>query len=154
TLLNPAGGITATDTVFTVFNSSAFPDEPFTIKIGTEQMQVTHIDRVTDTWTVVRGFNRTTAAPHNFADAILLGASGENAGRIGALAVDPSDPSGNTVFVAGASGGIWKTTNFLTTDPNGPTYVQMTDLGPGYSLNISSLAVFARNNDPNKTVVF
>ncbi len=29
----------------------------------------------------------------------------------GGLAVDPSDPSGNTVYVAGASGGVWKTTN-------------------------------------------
>ena len=36
------------------------------------------------------------------------------------MAVDPSDPSGNTVYVGGASGGIWKTTNFLTTDPRGP----------------------------------
>ena len=30
----------------------------------------------------------------------------------GGLAVDPSDPSGNTVYVSGASGGVWKTTNF------------------------------------------
>ena len=42
-------------------------------------------------------------------------------GRIGGLAVDPSDPSGNTVFVGGASGGIWKTTNFLTTPAGRPT---------------------------------
>jgi subtilisin-like proprotein convertase family protein len=80
--------------------------------------------------------------------------SGANSGRIGGLAVDPSDPSGNTVYVAGASGGIWKTTNFLTNDANGPTYVPLTDLGPTYSLNIGSLAVFGRNNDPNQTVIF
>ena len=29
----------------------------------------------------------------------------------GGLAVDPSDPSGNTVYISGASGGVWKTTN-------------------------------------------
>jgi len=29
----------------------------------------------------------------------------------GGLAVDPSDPSGNTIYVSGASGGVWKTTN-------------------------------------------
>lgn len=29
----------------------------------------------------------------------------------GGLAVDPSDPSGNTVYIGGASGGVWKTTN-------------------------------------------
>ena len=45
-------------------------------------------------------------------------------------AIDPSDPSGNTVYAAGASGGIWKTTDFLTTSPNGPTWIPLTDFGP------------------------
>ena len=27
----------------------------------------------------------------------------------GGVAVDPSDSSGNTVFISGASGGVWKT---------------------------------------------
>jgi subtilisin-like proprotein convertase family protein len=80
--------------------------------------------------------------------------SGGNSGRIGGLAVDPSDPSGNTVYVAGASGGVWKTTDFLTTSPNGPTYIPLTDLGPGFSLNVGSIAVFGRNNDPNQSIIF
>src|SRR5581483_2419485 len=29
-------------------------------------------------------------------------------GRVESVAVDPSDPTGNTVYVASASGGIWK----------------------------------------------
>ena len=58
--------------------------------------------------------------------AAINGASGQ----IGGIAVDPSDPSGNTVYVAGASGGIWKTTDFLTTSPNGPTYIPLTNFGP------------------------
>ncbi len=45
------------------------------------------------------------------------------AGQVNAIAVDPSDPSGNTVYVGGASGGIWKTTDFLTTNPAGPTWI-------------------------------
>src|SRR5262249_25076876 len=49
--------------------------------------------------------------------------STQNAGSVTGLAVDPSDPSGNTVFAGGASGGVWKTTNFLTTDPAGPHWV-------------------------------
>ena len=61
-------------------------------------------------------------------------------GRIGGLAMDPSDPSGNTVYVGGASGGIWKTTNFFTTSPNGPTYIPLTDFGPSSGINISSIA--------------
>ncbi|HXG10475.1 MAG TPA: Ig-like domain repeat protein [Gemmataceae bacterium] len=75
-------------------------------------------------------------------------------GRIGGLALDPSDPSGNTVYVSGASGGVWKTTNFLTTDPNGPTWIPLTDFGPGFSLNTGSIAVFGRNNDPNQSIIF
>ncbi len=77
-----------------------------------------------------------------------------SAGRVGGVSVDPSDPSGNTVYVAGASGGVWKTTNFLTTDPNGPTYVALTDFGPTFSLNIGSMTVAGRNNDPNQSIIF
>ena len=80
------------------------------------------------------------------------GGSGGRSGRIGGLAVDPSDPSGNTVYVGGASGGIWKTTNFLS--PGGPTYVPLTDFGPTNGINIGGIAVFARNNDPNQSIVF
>ena len=58
------------------------------------------------------------------------------AGRIGAIAVDPTDLSGNTVFTAGASGGVWKTTNFLTHDAAGPTWIQLTDFGPTTGINI------------------
>ncbi len=91
-----------------------------------------------NTWTAVGG------ASNN---------GGGNAGRIGGIAVDPSDPSGNTVFVAGASGGVWKTTNFLTTSGNGPTYVPLTDAAATFGINIGSIAVFGRNNDPNQSIV-
>jgi subtilisin-like proprotein convertase family protein len=77
-----------------------------------------------------------------------------NSGRVGGMAVDPSDPSGNTVYIAGASGGVWKTTNFLTTDPNGPTYVPLTDFGPSFAINIGGLDVFGRNNDPKQSIIF
>jgi subtilisin-like proprotein convertase family protein len=78
----------------------------------------------------------------------------DNSGRIGGIAIDPSDPSGNTVFVAGASGGIWKTTNFLTDGPLGPTWVPLTDFGPTFSLNMGSVDVFGRNHDPNQSIIF
>src|SRR5262249_57018368 len=60
---------------------------------------------------------------------------------------------GHVVFGAGPGGGVWKPTNFLTTDPNGPTYIPLTDFGPTFSLNIGSIAVFDRNNDPNQSIV-
>ncbi len=82
------------------------------------------------------------------------GLNGANAGQVSSVAIDPSDPSGNTAFAAGASGGVWKTTNFLTTNPTGPTWVPLTDFGPTFSLNIGSIALFPRNGDPRQTIVF
>src|SRR5262249_13835535 len=53
-----------------------------------------------------------------------------------------------------AKGGIWKTYNFLTTDPNGPTWIPLTNLGPLNSLNIGSLAAIpSPDGDPNKTMI-
>lgn len=110
------------------------------------------------------GFRIYTTAPanplsHNTwtsvgpAPVTTTGFGGSYSGQIGGIAVDPSDPSGNTVYVAGSSGGIWKTTDFLTTSINGPTYIPLTDFGPSYGLNIGSIAVFARNNDPNQSII-
>jgi subtilisin-like proprotein convertase family protein len=79
--------------------------------------------------------------------------SNANSGRIGGLALDPSDTTGNTVYAAGASGGVWKTTNFLTSDPNGPTWTPLTDFGPTFAINIGSIAVFPRNNDPRQSII-
>ena len=75
-------------------------------------------------------------------------------GQVTALAVDPSDPSGNTVYIGAATGGVWKTTNFLTTSPIGPTYVPLTDFGPTNAINIGAIAVFPRNNDPRQSIIF
>ena len=78
---------------------------------------------------------------------------GGNSARIGAIAVDPSDPTGNTVYIGGATGGVWKTNNFLTTAPGGPTYIPLTDFGPSAAINIGGITVFARNNDPNQSII-
>jgi len=37
--------------------------------------------------------------------------AGTVSGRITSVAVDPSDPSGNTYYVGTANGGVWKTTD-------------------------------------------
>ena len=79
--------------------------------------------------------------------------NGGGAGRVTGLAVDPSDPSGNTVFVGGASGGVWKTNNFLTNDPEGPTYIPLLDQVATFGMNTGGIAVFGRNADPNQSVV-
>jgi subtilisin-like proprotein convertase family protein len=77
-----------------------------------------------------------------------------NTGRMSAIAVDPSDASGNTVFAAAASGGVWKTTNFLTTSSNGPTWIPLTDFGPTSGLNIGAITVFPVNGDPAQSIIF
>lgn len=77
-----------------------------------------------------------------------------HAGRVTAIAVDPFDPSGNTVYIGAASGGIWKTTNFLTTQSTGPTWIPLTDYGPALGgLHINSITVIPRNGDPRQTII-
>jgi subtilisin-like proprotein convertase family protein len=88
-----------------------------------------------------------------------IGAKGANlnaevAGRVNDVTLDTSDPTGNTAFAATPGGGLWKTTNFLTDAPTGPTWLPLLDNAPIYGLAVSSIAVFPRNGDPNQTVVF
>ena len=85
--------------------------------------------------------------------AVGPASSTDEAGQVNAIAVDPSDPSGNTVYVGGASGGIWKTTDFLTTNPAGPTWVPLTNFGPNSAVNISSITIFPVNDNTNQSII-
>src|SRR5882762_3755718 len=60
-------------------------------------------------------------------------------GRIEAIAVDPSDSTGNTVLIGGAQGGIWRTTDA------GATWTPVGDQNP--SLAMGSIA-FANPSSP------
>ncbi len=62
--------------------------------------------------------------------------SSTTSGRVNAVAVDTSDATGNTVYIGGAEGGVWKTTN------GGTNWTPLTD--SQFSLAIGSIAV-----DPN-----
>ena len=42
-------------------------------------------------------------------------------GRATAVAIDPADPTGNTVYIGGAQGGVWKSTNAATSIANNVT---------------------------------
>jgi subtilisin-like proprotein convertase family protein len=85
--------------------------------------------------------------------AVGAESSTSGAGEVTAIAVDPSDPSGNTVYAAGASGGVWKTTDFLTTNPDGPTWIPLTNFGPNAALNISSIAIFPVNDNTAQSII-
>ncbi len=108
------------------------------------------------TWDGRNPISRTQFQPMGPASVTEQSASGPitRSNRIAGIVVDPSDPSGNTVYVAGASGGLWKTSNFLTSDPLGPTYIPLTDFGPALGLNVGNVAVMGRNNDPRQSVIF
>lgn len=48
-------------------------------------------------------------------------------GRVTAVAVDQGDPSGNTVYVGGAYGGVWKSTTAANPDPTKVVWKPVTD---------------------------
>ncbi len=62
-------------------------------------------------------------------------------GRATAVAIDPADGTGNTVYVGGAYGGVWKSTNAgaLSSDPSSVTWTPVTDDQP--TLAVGSIAI-------------
>jgi hypothetical protein len=63
TLSGNGGSISSGATSAIVASSTGFPSTPFLVKIGTEDVKVTNVSGTT--WTIVRGYNGTTAATHN-----------------------------------------------------------------------------------------
>lgn len=86
---------------------------------------------------------RLVSAREHGTNAIAWQERGPNniAGRTRAILIDAKDASGNTVFAAGVSGGIWKTTNFKSA--TNPTWTQVNP-------NMGSLAVCALAQNPSK----
>ena len=73
------------------------------------------------------------------------------AGRATAVAIDPADPSGNTVYIGGAQGGVWKSTNAAAATANTVTWAPLTD-GQA-TLSIGAIAIQPGNSDPTKSVI-
>lgn len=66
-------------------------------------------------------------------------AYGYVSGRATAVAVDPTDPTGNTVYVGGALGGLWRSTNASATDVGDVVWNQLLDSAP--TLSVGAVAV-------------
>jgi hypothetical protein len=62
------------------------------------------------------------------------------AGAVSAIAVDPSDLTGNTVYIGTVNGGVWKSTQAVSGPPN---WTPLTDQLP--SLSITALAIDPTN---------
>ncbi|MGH9712564.1 MAG: hypothetical protein ACRD5M_04610 [Candidatus Acidiferrales bacterium] len=94
----------------------------------------------------------TTIGPQPIAELTFFGAI---SGRVTALAVDACDTTGNTVYLGGAEGGVWKTTD------GGQTWTPLTDqqdslatgsiaLGPGCNgFPIHAAAIYVGTGEEN-----
>jgi hypothetical protein len=76
---------------------------------------------------------------------------GHVAGRVTAVAIDPADPTGNTVYLGGAQGGVWKSTNAAYAVANNVAWIPVTDNQA--TLSIGSIAIQPGNSDPSKSVI-
>jgi len=72
-------------------------------------------------------------------------------GRATALVIDPADTSGNTVFVAGAQAGIWKSTNAAASNANSVTWTPISD--DQATLSIGAIAIQPGNTNPANTLI-
>ena len=72
-------------------------------------------------------------------------------GRATAVAIDPADPTGNTVYIGGAQGGVWKSTNAATSPASNVNWTAVTD--DQVTLSIGAIAIQPGNSDPAQSVV-
>lgn len=77
------------------------------------------------------------------------GTYGKTSGRVSAIAIDPTDATGNTVFIGGAQGGVWKTTD------GGVTWHPLSDSAPSLAMGALAIAIDPANNlDANHRVIY
>jgi hypothetical protein len=74
-------------------------------------------------------------------------------GRATAVAVDPADSTGNTVYIGGAYGGVWKSTNAgpASQSPANVVWQPVTDNQP--TLAVGAIAIQPGNTNANNSVV-
>lgn len=73
------------------------------------------------------------------------------AGRATAVAIDPADPTGNTVYIGGSQAGVWKSTNAEDSNANDVTWTPLTD--DQATLAIGALAIQPGNSNPANSVI-
>jgi hypothetical protein len=82
---------------------------------------------------------------------------GPVSGRVTSIAIDPSDTTGNTVYTASASGGVWKSTNAANPTATGVTWSALTDQQPSLvngavSVKADGSVVLVGTGEPNNAV--
>jgi Abnormal spindle-like microcephaly-assoc'd, ASPM-SPD-2-Hydin len=82
-----------------------------------------------------------TAAWQPLGPSSIVSATYNNlTGRVAAIATDPNDPTGNTVYLGTTGGGVWKSTN-AAGPLSAATFVPLTDTLPVFSNNAGSSVV-------------
>ena len=74
-------------------------------------------------------------------------------GRATAVAIDPADPTGNTLYVGGAYGGVWKSTNAAAQIAANVNWVPLTDDQATLAVGAIAIQPQLPNPDPTKSVV-
>ncbi|MGH9643368.1 MAG: hypothetical protein ACRD3Q_13215, partial [Terriglobales bacterium] len=82
---------------------------------------------------------------------------GAVSGRVAATAIDPADATGNTVYVAAASGGVWKSTNAANPTPGNVTWSALTDaqaslVNGAVSVKPDGSVVLVGTGEPNNAI--
>jgi hypothetical protein len=82
---------------------------------------------------------------------------GPVSGRVTGVAIDPTDVTGNTVYVAAASGGVWKSTNATTVPATGVAWTPLTDqqaslVNGAVSVNSDGSVVLVGTGEPDSAI--
>ena len=72
-------------------------------------------------------------------------------GRATSVVVDAGDPTGNTVYLGGAFGGLWKSTNAAATDPSTVTWTPLIDQQA--TLAVGSVALQPSSSGPSQVIL-
>ncbi|HEV2689627.1 MAG TPA: hypothetical protein VGV35_13785, partial [Bryobacteraceae bacterium] len=68
-----------------------------------------------------------------------------------AVAIDPADPTGNTVYIGGAQSGVWKSSNAASITASSVGWIPLTD--DQATLSIGAIAIQPGNAQSDKTVI-
>jgi hypothetical protein len=83
------------------------------------------------------------------------GTSGATSGRVTAIAIDPTDASGNTVFIGSAEGGVWETTTGGLSVNGAAAWTPPTDNQPSLAIGALAIAIDPSNaQDAKHRVIY
>src|SRR5712692_10113246 len=74
-------------------------------------------------------------------------------GRATAVAVDPADSNGNTVYVGGAYGGVWKSTNAGPLSPSAASVTWTAVIDNQATLAVGTIAIQPGNTIPANSLI-